>query len=119
MTDGQHVNDMIAVMARSYPRLQTRAKSRMKKSKRAKKATISSIFDEPGIESCRCRGHWATNLDVQPPKKIAGRIHREVNTLTKQDLAEVAAQMLKSNPTLCLSGDIAGAARFETVKAMF
>ena len=33
MTDGQHVNDMIAVMARSYPRLQTRVKSRTKKSR--------------------------------------------------------------------------------------
>ena len=118
MTDGQHVNDMIAVMAEELSAVANSSQITDEEVERAKKATISSILmnleSKAVVAEDIGRQVLTYNHRKSPEEFIA-----EVNTLTKQDLAEVAAQMLKSNPTLCLSGDIAGAARFETVKAMF
>ena len=118
MTDGQHVNDILAVMAEELSAVANSSQITDEEVERAKKATISSILmnleSKAVVAEDIGRQILTYNHRKSPEEFIA-----EVNTLTKQDLAEVAAQMLKSNPTLCLSGDIAGAARFETVKAMF
>ncbi|CAL6313704.1 unnamed protein product [Bathycoccus prasinos] len=118
MTDGQHVNDMIAVMAEELSAVANASQITDEEVERAKNATISSILmnleSKAVVAEDIGRQMLTYNHRKSPEEFIA-----EVSKLTKQDLSEVAAQMLKSNPTLCLSGDIAGAARFETVRAMF
>ena len=42
-----------------------------------------------------------------------------INALTPAEISAVAAEALKSNPTLCMVGDLTAAPRFEQVKALF
>jgi mitochondrial-processing peptidase subunit alpha len=118
MTDGQHVNDMISVMANELSAVADAKQITDEEFERAKNATVSSIL--MNLES---KAVIAEDIGRQiltyNHRKMPHEFIAEVNSLTKQDLAAVAKDMLKSNPTLCMSGDVAGAPRFEAVKAMF
>ena len=118
MTDRQHVGDMISVMVNELSAVSDPNQITEEELERAKNATVSSIL--MNLESKAVVAEdIGRQLLTYNHRKTPEEFIEEVNKLTRQDLAQVAAQMLKSNPTLCLSGDIAGAPRFESVKAMF
>ena len=63
MTDGQHVNDMITVMAEVI-RGCKRESNHGRRSRESEERDDFFNFDELGIQSCRRRRHWKTNVDV-------------------------------------------------------
>ena len=52
-------------------------------------------------------------------RKSPAEFIAQVKALTPAEVSAVAAQALKSTPTLCIIGDLSTAPRYEAVKAMF
>jgi len=115
--DGAHARDMVAVMAREMAAVAGGGITD-EELERAKAATVSSIL--MNLES---KAIVADDIGRQiltyGERKAPAEFIAEVKALTAADVAAVAAQCLKSNPTLCMVGDLSTAPRFEQLKAMF
>ena len=115
--DGAHAGDMVAVMAREMAAVAGGGITD-EELERAKAATVSSIL--MNLES---KAIVAEDIGRQiltyGERKAPAEFIAEVKALTAADVAAVAAQCLKSNPTLCMVGDLSTAPRFEQLKAMF
>ena len=117
VADGPHAGDMVAVMARELAAV-ANGKIEAKELDRAKAATVSSIL--MNLES---RAVVAEDIGRQiltyGERKSPAEFIAAINALTPAEISAVAAEALKSNPTLCMVGDLTAAPRFEQVKALF
>lgn len=117
VADGHHAGDMVAVMAKELAAV-ANGKIEAKELDRAKAATVSSIL--MNLES---RAVVAEDIGRQiltyGERKSPAEFIAAINALTAAEISAVAAEALKSNPTLCMVGDLTAAPRFEQVKALF
>ena len=117
VADGPHAGDMVAVMARELAAV-ANGKIEAKELDRAKAATVSSIL--MNLES---RAVVAEDIGRQiltyGERKSPAEFIAAINALTAAEISAVAAEALKSNPTLCMVGDLTAAPRFEQVKTLF
>ena len=117
VADGPHAGDMVAVMARELAAV-ANGKIEAKELDRAKAATVSSIL--MNLES---RSVVAEDIGRQiltyGERKSPAEFIAAINALTAAEISAVAAEALKSNPTLCMVGDLTAAPRFEQVKTLF
>lgn len=115
--DGAHAGDLVAVMAREMAAVASGGIT-AEELERAKAATVSSIL--MNLES---KAIVAEDIGRQiltyGERKAPAEFIAEVKALTAADVSAVAAQCLKSNPTLCMVGDLTTAPRYDQLKAMF
>jgi processing peptidase subunit alpha len=117
VADGEHAGDMVKVMAME---LQAVAAGGVdaKELERAKAATISSILmnlESKAVVAEDIGRQILTYGERKSPQDFIAA----VKALTPAEVSAVAAQALKSVPTLCIVGDLSTAPRYEAVKAMF
>ena len=117
VAEGMHAGDMVAVMAKELAAV-ANGKIDTKELARAKAQTVSSIL--MNLES---RAVVAEDIGRQiltyGERKSPSEFIAAINALTAAEISAVAAEALKSNPTLCVVGDLTAAPRFEQVKALF
>ena len=117
VAEGMHAEDMVAVMAKELAAV-ANGKIDTKELARAKAQTVSSIL--MNLES---RAVVAEDIGRQiltyGERKSPSEFIAAINALTAAEVSAVAAEALKSNPTLCVVGDLTAAPRFEQVKALF
>lgn len=117
VADAQHVGDMVNVMAMEMHAVATGGVD-AKELERAKAATISSIL--MNLESKAVVAEdIGRQLVTYGERKSPAEFIAQVKALTATEVCAVAAQAIKSVPTLCIVGDLSAAPRYEDVKAMF
>jgi processing peptidase subunit alpha len=85
---------------------------------RAKNATVSSILMNLESKAVIAEDIGRQMLTYKYRKSAADFI-AEVRAVSAADIAKAAADLIASNPTVAMSGELHAAPRYEDIKAMF
>ena len=118
MANSAHVGDMVKVMASELQSVAAKGGVQEQELERAKNATVSSILMNLESKAVIAEDIGRQMLTYKYRKSAADFI-AEVRAVSAADIAKAAADLLASNPTVAMSGELHAAPRYEDIKAMF
>jgi len=118
MANSGHVGDMVKVMAGELQAVAANGGVSAQELERAKNATVSSILMNLESKAVIAEDIGRQMLTYKHRKSAADFI-ADVRAVTAADIAKAAADLIASNPTVAMSGELHAAPRYEEIKAMF
>jgi processing peptidase subunit alpha len=118
MANSGHVGDMVKVMAGELQAVAANGGVSAQELERAKNATVSSILMNLESKAVIAEDIGRQMLTYKHRKSAADFI-ADVRAVTAADVAKAAADLIASNPTVAMSGELHAAPRYEEIKAMF
>jgi len=118
MANSEHVGDMIKVMASELQAVASKGGVSEKELERAKNATVSSILMNLESKAVIAEDIGRQILTYKYRKSAADFIV-DVRALSAADIAKAAANLLASNPTVAMSGELHSAPRYEEIQGLF